>query len=228
MTPTRLVSAQTQPLQATPSSRQLGESRTSAGNAQSGNDAQDFSALFTTITTSVEAAASAPAEGALADAEAALLPRPSGNGRAKGLRPEDVLPPELLLTLFPQFAQAPASALPLQATAGQDAVRAVIAAALAGSPLPEPSDDNTADDTGERHNARNACAGRRAKHDALSLCRGARLDRRAGPQRGVAAGSACFDRDGVRRTCRIPAGLDGSSHGHGRPPAGRNIACAQD
>ena len=145
MTPTRVAAAQ--PMPTAPSGRQIGEGKDPGGEAPSGDAAQEFSALFTMITTNLEAAAGGASQSEVADAGEELLPRrPVGTGKSKALQPEDVLPTELLLTLYPQMAIPRANANPPAMPANQDAAKAVIVAALTGGSVADPGADQSPDD----------------------------------------------------------------------------------
>ena len=111
-----------QPIPAAPAARPAGKQiAADAGSAAKGTanatpapagapEAQSFANLFARLEAGM-AGGGAAMPASLADAEAALQPKPLREGRIKGLRPEEALPPELLATLYPQFASQPQQAL---------------------------------------------------------------------------------------------------------------------
>jgi chemotaxis protein MotD len=108
MTPTN--SLPPQPVQAAP--RMTGESKDQRGELPLADDGLDFAALFSLLRAEAAAAADASPEAETVGAGEAPQPRPARSTRAKTLEPEDALPQELLLTLYPQTAQFPQSLQP--------------------------------------------------------------------------------------------------------------------
>jgi chemotaxis protein MotD len=148
MTSTRAVLPQVQPMPTGPLPRPLGEGKAQGARAGLPQSGQDFAALFALLTAGGGVAVEGEAAAQAVDIGEELLPRRQTPGRSKALLPEDVFPPELLLTLYPQMARPPAAAgMPTLAPAVAEAVsgeaEADIYAALASriAPVAPPTAD---------------------------------------------------------------------------------------
>ncbi len=118
MTPTNGVPAQK--IAAAPPSKAPGDGKNPAQGAAAPDGSQDFGGIFARLTAEPREAATQP-QAEAAGAEADIPSRRSAPARSKPLRPEDALPPELLLTLYPRASQplaAPFAAADGEAPAG--------------------------------------------------------------------------------------------------------------